>query len=532
MASPTISVLKGIARKPAPRPASHEVTFDELKTWVRRGVLPRHLFRYREARLLVHSWETTSKPFATSVLLRAVSRGRCYVEDAEGRTRELTVGAIVGLFSRLVSQARQRARVLADAERAVAELRATARPRATTLDLAGAPAYLRSDLWFGVKSGGSIGHIAGVLNNLDAFTGPPVLLTTDEIPTVRPDLERHVLGTGDLPWEFAELPSLAFNAACERQATALLGDRRLSFVYQRYSLNNYAGLRLARRREVPFVLEYNGSEVWINRHWGRPLRHEELATRIERLNLECADLVVVVSAPIAETLRESGVDPRRILVNPNGVDADRYSPAVDGGAVRARLGLGDRTVVGFIGTFGPWHGAEVLAEAYATLLVARPELRDRMRLLMIGDGVRLAATREALERRGVSDAAVFTGLVPQHEGPAHLAACDVLVSPHVPNPDGTPFFGSPTKLFEYMAMGRAIVASDLDQIGEVLRDDETAVMVRPGDVGQLAAAIGALHDDAERRARLGAAARAEAVARHTWKEHTRRIVARLAELCA
>src|SRR5207237_125725 len=80
-------------------------------------------------------------------------------------------------------------------------------------------------------------------------------------------------------------------------------------------------------------------------------------------------------------------------------------------------------------------------------------------------------------------------LVPQDDGPEHLAAADLLVSPHVTNPDGTPFFGSPTKLFEYMAMGRPIVASDLEQIGQTLEHGRTAWLVPPGDVEALADAM-------------------------------------------
>jgi len=278
------------------------------------------------------------------------------------------------------------------------------------------------------------------------------------------------------------------------------------------------------------VLEFNGSEVWVSRHWGRPLRYDALSTRIETLNLNAADLIVVVSDPIAADLRRMGVAADRVLVNPNGVDPVLYRPDINGDRVRRAYGLDGSFVIGFIGTFGPWHGAEVLARAYVQLRQRHPELRDAVRLLMIGDGARMAATRAILVSGGALDATAFTGLVPQDDGPEHLAAADLLVSPHVTNPDGTPFFGSPTKLFEYMAMGRPIVASDLEQIGQTLEHGRTAWLVPPGDVEALADAMARLASDAAARRALGAAARQQAVARHTWREHTRRIVDRIADL--
>ena len=275
---------------------------------------------------------------------------------------------------------------------------------------------------------------------------------------------------------------------------------------------------------VPLVLEYNGSEVWIGRNWGRRLSHEALSSRIEDLNLLGAHLVVVVSDVMRDELLGRGVRGERILVNPNGVDPDRYRPDVDGSAVRQRYALGDRIVIGFIGTFGPWHGAEVLAEAFGRLLQTDPESYERLRLLMIGDGPGLPEARRCIEAAGVSAATVFTGRTRQEEGPLHLAACDILVAPHVPNADGSRFFGSPTKLFEYMAMGRAIVASDLEQIGQVLEHDRTGWLVPPGDVDGLVEGLLLLATDPARRARLGAAAREVVVARHTWRQHTRRII--------
>jgi glycosyltransferase involved in cell wall biosynthesis len=149
-------------------------------------------------------------------------------------------------------------------------------------------------------------------------------------------------------------------------------------------------------------------------------------------------------------------DGTRVLVNPNAVDPDRYSPEVDGSAVRQRYGLDGRTVLGFISTFQPWHGAIVLARAFVALLTDRPQHRDSVRLLMIGSGGEAEEAGRVIRAAGYGDAVHFTGLVGQEDGPAHLAACDILVSPHVPNADGSPFFGSPTKLFARHGDGKGI----------------------------------------------------------------------------
>jgi len=105
-----------------------------------------------------------------------------------------------------------------------------------------------------------------------------------------------------------------------------------------------------------------------------------------------------------------------------------------------------------------------------------------------------------------------------------LDACDILIAPHVPLADGSDFFGSPTKIFEYMATGKAIVASRLGQIGEVLTDDETALLVTPGNTDELARAIVRLVDSHELRARLGANACAAAIREHTWTHNAQRVL--------
>jgi glycosyltransferase involved in cell wall biosynthesis len=520
---------------PVPQAAPDEliVSVEQVADWIRRGTVLAHLGRHREGRLLVHRLESAGRPLPLGLALRAMSRGAVSVEDVRGRRRKLTAGLLARWTAQLATEPFRVSALLASVEREVEALEheegAARSPK--PLNLSASPLYLRTDLSFGVRAGGSVAHIAGVVNELDRFSGPVTVLTTDDIPTLKPSVRVVHVAPSEAFWNFKELPTFLLNDAFLAAADAAV-PAAPAFVYQRYSLNNYAGIRIARRFGVPLVVEYNGSEIWMGRHWGRALKHEALSRRIEQLNLASANLTIVVSRAMRDEIVARGIAPDTVLVNPNGVDPDRYRPDIDGSAVRARYGLDGFAVLGFIGTFGPWHGAEVLAHAFVRLLRDQPKFADTVRLMMIGDGARMAEVRRILREGNALERAVFSGLVAQEEGPRYLAACDVLVSPHVPNPDGTPFFGSPTKLFEYMAMGRAIVASDLDQIGEVLEQGRTAWLVPPGDADALAAALRRLLDDDSLRAALGAAARDEVVRHYTWREHTRRTIERLQERVA
>ncbi|NJO33951.1 MAG: glycosyltransferase family 4 protein [Rhodospirillales bacterium] len=131
------------------------------------------------------------------------------------------------------------------------------------------------------------------------------------------------------------------------------------------------------------------------------------------------------------------------------------------------------------------------------------------------------------------------GLVPQKNAPAYLAASDIFLSPHLPNPDGTAFFGSPTKLFEYMAMERPIVASDLDQVGLILRGeylDKTtermtmAVLHRPGNRSEFLRGLRQVVEDPPSARAMARRARAAALAHYTWDHHVGAILERLSLL--
>jgi glycosyltransferase involved in cell wall biosynthesis len=510
------------------------ITFNQLVRWVKQGAFFSSILRYSEAQLLTCRLDVVPNPLISGILLRLLSRRNCTFSDEQGRNLEITPVALMKLFLHFLKDLHRKSEVIRKVDQEVMGLASltTSDKKTSAFDLSARPVYLRPDLWFSVRSGGSVGHTAGVLNQLDQFTGKPIFLTAAAIPTVRGDLEIHYISPEEAFWDFRELPTLNFNDAFESDARKLLNGEKLSFIYQRYSLNNYAGVKLTRLLNLPFILEYNGSEIWIHRNWMRRLKYESLSERIELLNLNGADVVVVVSKPMKDELVKRRIDPGKILVNPNGVDPEKYNPELDGSRVRRTYNLSNEDiVVGFIGTFGPWHGAEALTEAFGRLMQEFPAYRSRVRLLMIGDGVRMAQVEDSVAKFALENICILTGLVDQDEGAGYLAACDILASPHAPNPDGTPFFGSPTKLFEYMAMGKGIIASDLNQIGEVLKHGTSAWLVEPGNVDSLMLGLKTLIDDKDLRHKLGREARREAVAKHTWYEHTKKIIEKLKERC-
>jgi len=312
---------------------------------------------------------------------------------------------------------------------------------------------------------------------------------------------------------------VAYNITFALAASRILSGRRCSFLYQRYSYFNFSGVILSSLLKVPLVLEFNSSAVWTARITGRT-RSLPLMEAIERLNLGKADLIVVVSEVMKRKLIQLGYGSHRILVNPNAVDSGLFGDKANGTAVRKKYDLAERIVVGFVGIFEAWHGVEVLLEAASAIT----DTTDDIVFLLMGDGILRNRIVNIIERRNLQGYVIMTGLVPLVDLPEYLAACDILVSPHVGFSDGSEFFGSPIKIFEYMAMRKAIVASNLGQIGQVLHHNETALLVPPGDARALAHGILKLSSDRTLREKLGEAARREAVAKYTWEINAKRVL--------
>ena len=413
-------------------------------------------------------------------------------------------------------------------------------------------AYIKTNLWLGVQAGGALTHTWGVVGGLLRKAAKVRYLSADAQGYRGEGNFDHVPIKPENPYIIPrELNHFLYHRAFYREACRnLVGFS--GAIYQRISIGNFVGVELSRRYGMPLIIEYNGSESWLARNWGTPFAFPAIVALIEDVSLRHAHVVATVSEPLKHELIERGVSEQRIVVHPNGVDPAVFDPSKFSedkiSAIREGLGVPpDGVLISFVGTFGPWHGAEQLARAATKLFKLQAgNGGGKQYFLFIGDGVRRPEVESFAGDLIDQGRVILTGLVNPEDIPLYLAASDILVAPTVQNPDKTPFFGSPTKLFEYMAAGKPIIASKIGQIEEIMfgshlvadldeisfeddnsTDDKIGILTTPGDVDDLCKAIQFLTTNPALRDIWGNAARRRVLNRYTWDHHVEAIIAKL-----
>jgi glycosyltransferase involved in cell wall biosynthesis len=317
-----------------------------------------------------------------------------------------------------------------------------------------------------------------------------------------------------LPARLYEILEFAYGLLAFWRLWLAYRRERPDVLYERYNLFLLAGVWLKRLTGLPMLLEVNAPLVYERSRFSG-LRNKRLAGWIEGFTWRSADYVLPVTDVLANFVREAGVGPKQIVVIQNGVGSQFLSDVVDGTIVRRKLGIENRIVLGFTGFIRDWHGLDRVVE-----LIADSGPERRLHLLLVGDGPALPELKRLAAARKVGARVTFAGLVPRHEIVGYVAAFDIAMQPQVVA------YASPLKLFEYMALGRAIVAPSSPNICEVLTNGENALLFEPTDLAAFRGAVERLCADSALRARLGRAARAAVDQKGlTWANNARRIVA-------
>ena len=250
-----------------------------------------------------------------------------------------------------------------------------------------------------------------------------------------------------------------------------------------------------------------------------PAKLERLARRDAHV-WKSADGYVTITSALANALTSRFGERSRIAVVPDGAHAAEYAVVPSANAAADKP-----FTIGYAGHLYPWKGVDLVIEAVAAL----PDTRG----LIVGGHEKepdLARVKAFAAQLNCSLRVTFTGLIPPAAVAARLRDADVLT---LPNPASaiSSEFTSPLKLFEYMAAGRPIVASDLPSLREVLRHEQNALLVEPGNPQALVAAIARIKDDPELGRRLAAQA-VQDVREFTWARRAERLEAFFAEVTA
>lgn len=284
-------------------------------------------------------------------------------------------------------------------------------------------------------------------------------------------------------------------------------------IYERLALFQIAAALLKRVVHAPLIVEINAPLFEERLAYGG-VSFRALARWSERTVLHHADYLLPVSQALASRVRQAGVPQDRIVVVPNGVDPTRFGTAPETETAKAALDLSGRLVLGFAGFAREWHRLDRVIR-----LIARHP-RHRLHLLIVGDGPACEPLRQQARGSGVSDRLTITGPVGRARVPGYVAGFDVALQP------GVTAYASPLKIFEYMALGRAIVAPDMPNVREILVDRETALLFDPATDLDFERCILALCDAPALRERLGDAAQRAILDRgFTWQHNARRIEA-------
>jgi glycosyltransferase involved in cell wall biosynthesis len=315
-----------------------------------------------------------------------------------------------------------------------------------------------------------------------------------------------------LPRALYELLEFAYNIVAVPRLWLAIRREQPDAIYERYNLFALAGPALRRLYRLPLLLEIN-APICEERAAEEGLGMLRFAAWAQRAAWRAADHALPVTDVLAGYVRRAGVPESRISIIPNGIDAEKFADLPEREEAKRRLGLGGKLVLGFTGFVRPWNSLDRIIDLLASLA----ETRD-VHLLLVGDGPARAAIEERARRIGVADRVTITGIVPRDAVAAHLAAFDIALQP------GVTAYASPLKLYEYMAVGLAIVAPDQPNIREVLTHRLDSLLVNSDHPEELAAALAELCRDDGLRARIGAAARATIDRRGaTWLNNARRV---------
>ena len=306
------------------------------------------------------------------------------------------------------------------------------------------------------------------------------------------------------------LSNMNFYRACRKQFKV----HKPHFIYERYGLYGWAGVKLSREFSIPLIVEIN---TLLTEEEKDRLHFPGLARIFETTILKRAEAVCCPSKIMRTLLTERGITKEKIIVTPNGINLEKFNSQMDGEQIRNQYGLGGKVIIGFVGILKRLWGIYTILECAPQVLSKRNDLH----FMVVGEGKEFQNVERLIKENGLTDKFTLTGGISHSDIPKYIAAMHIGIAPYCYK---DPFHGSPMKIFEYMAMGKPVISSAQGQIKDIIKNGENGLLIEPDDPDGLAKAILELGRDKTKMSNMGMKARAT-VENYTWEANARKVLA-------
>jgi PEP-CTERM/exosortase A-associated glycosyltransferase len=280
------------------------------------------------------------------------------------------------------------------------------------------------------------------------------------------------------------------------------------------ALNGLAALNAAKTHKLPLIYECRA--FWEDAAVDHGTTREgsaryRLTKALETHVFRQADAITTICEGLRSDIAGRGIAPDKITVIPNAVDIERFTAGVMPDQIlRARLGLHNKTVLGFIGSFYAYEGLPLLLEALPMILAREPETR----LLLVGGGPQEQLIKQKTRDLGLEQQVILTGRVPHDQVEDYYNQVSIFVYPRLSM--RLTDLVTPLKPLEAMAQGKLVVASDVGGHKELIQDKKTGWLFKAGDAAALAGAIINLLDNKAQWQDLRREARRFVEQERTW----------------
>ncbi len=369
--------------------------------------------------------------------------------------------------------------------------------------------------------GGEAAHIRGIVKALSKLGHKVTVVSPYKVESEGRGafdtgslLPRRVYGliSRKFPRICFELAEIAYNLVAYRRMWDVAKHEKVDLIYERYSLYGISGVKLARRLNIPIILEVN---IVSDLDDIRSVKIRNLAGSFEKSVLKHADAIITVSNFLKCHLISRGFARDKIWVVPNAVDPEEFTSS-GGIVVRRKYGIEDSFIIGFVGNLSSWwYNLDALIKIVSEIVASG---RKQVHLLLVGKEFSTPRLSEAIQQNDLTNHVTITGWIEHDRIPDYIDAMDLTVLP------SSNLWGSPIKMFEYMVMGKPVIAPAYEPIKEIIIPWENGLLFEPENYGDLKQAVLTLIDDEDLRIKIGDNAKSTVIENYTWLRNAQKIV--------